>query len=857
MSLLQSDVAHIRQALSVYAGEGQTVELRALDAHKGRQYPATYSGYYRDLDKAAEDAAKLSDEYNAKGVYIPAQQINSDLHARCADDAKRMGKGDATTSDTDVQRYRTLIVDLDAQRPSGIMATDEEMQAAFDLARTVREYLEQLGFPDPVRVKTGSGAHLLYRIDLPVEDAPLVEAVLKALDFLFSTDHVKVDTTVFNPARIIRVPGTVNRKGSSTDERPHRLAQMYTPPDPWQVADRALLEQVAAMLPQGAEPQQQPTRRHQRHTGEAFDVRAYLQQHGVGIASVGEWRGGTKYVLERCPWNPSHTDRSAYVVQFANGAIAAGCHHNSCQGKNWNDLRDALEGVDRKRYEPRHQHASKPRPQPQAAPKGDRPRIGQIVHDVAREAIAWLWLGYLALGKLALLDGDPGTGKSTIYADLAARLTTGRAWPGEGGAGRGEPGSVVIVTGEDGIADTIKPRLEEAGADTRRVLVVQTVPVYDSSAKEWKDAVPVLPNHTEEIRQAVQQMNASLLIIDPLMAHLSSDVNSYRDQDVRAALTPLVQMAEAERCAVLVVRHLNKMQGGNALYRGSGSIGIAGQARTAFMLGRHPEDQDRLVLAPVKSNVGKWPHSLELAVVSSRNDPDVGVIEWGGISQLTAQDLLAPPSKGRRDAKQAEAEDWLKDQLGDGEPHLAAEMWARSEDAGLTKRTVNRAKRALGVVTERIAGVDDGQGRWYWSLASGAAEVTKEPKDANTHNMAPLPGDSGTHPEASEQTPLFQRETADSVEVGPQSKDANASKGANWKTKGARAPMASIYPIGGDTAPPPQVFSQGDRVMTPGGIATVKRMAGEHVNVQHDGQETGEFYPLADVRFAEVADAPF
>ena len=296
------------------------------------------------------------------------------------------------------------------------------------------------------------------------------------------------------------------------------------------------------------------------------------------------------------------------------------------------------------------------------------PSIGVLVSDVQRESIKWLWPGRLALGKITILDGDPGTGKSTLYCDIAARITTGRGWPdNDESISKDQTGSVVIVTVEDGIGDTIKPRLEEAKADTSKCLVIQSIPGYDGE-KHIK-RTPILPEDLHHIKEALLRIRSKLLIIDPLFAHLSSKFNSFRDQDIRTALTPLAQMADELQVAVLVIRHLNKSSGGSAIYRGGGSIGIIGQARLGFMLGRHPEDEERLVLACTKSNPGKHPSSQALRIVASENEPEVGIIKWEGLSNLTSDDLLFKPSK--RPTKAGEAETWLLEQLNDGEPHLA------------------------------------------------------------------------------------------------------------------------------------------------------------------------------------------
>ena len=183
----------------------------------------------------------------------------------------------------------------------------------------------------------------------------------------------------------------------------------------------------------------------------------------------------------------------------------------------------------------------------------------------------------------------------------------------------------MIVTTEDGIADTIRPRLEEAEADLDRVSVVQLIPEAEGPGR-----IPVLPDDVELLIERMLEIGARLLVIDPLMAHLGADTNSYRDQDVRRALAPLSEAAERYGIAVVVLRHLNKATGGSAIYRGGGSIGIIGAARVGLMVGLDPDEENRVVLACSKINIARRPDSLALRLVPSERDPGTAVIRWEG-----------------------------------------------------------------------------------------------------------------------------------------------------------------------------------------------------------------------------------
>ena len=184
---------------------------------------------------------------------------------------------------------------------------------------------------------------------------------------------------------------------------------------------------------------------------------------------------------------------------------------------------------------------------------------------------------------------------------------------GEPGEDR-EPAGVVILSAEDDLRDTIRPRLDAAGADVDRVLALEVVPDVEGGER-----LPTLPIDAHYILTAVRLMGACLVVVDPLSAYLGVTINSHRDQDCRRALWPLAKLAEETGAAVVVVRHLNKGNASNPLYRGGGSIGIIGAARLGLLVARDPDNGDRRVLASTKCNLAKLPASLGFALDTAGN----------------------------------------------------------------------------------------------------------------------------------------------------------------------------------------------------------------------------------------------
>lgn len=266
--------------------------------------------------------------------------------------------------------------------------------------------------------------------------------------------------------------------------------------------------------------------------------------------------------------------------------------------------------------------------------RDDLREVGISLAEVEAQKIEWLWAGRISLGKLTVIDGDPGNGKSAMTIDLAARVSAGLSMP-DGQVC--EPSGVIILNAEDGLADTIKPRLEAAGTDVKRVQSLATVP--DGKGFE---RLLTIPKDLDVLRRGIEQVRAKLVVVDPLMAFLSGDVDSHRDQDVRRALAPLAMLAEESGAAVLIVRHLNKATGSNALYRGGGSIGIIGAARSAMLVAKHPEDAKRRVLANLKSNLAKPTLSLAFTLAEAENG--AVRVEWKGETPLDATALLAAPA---------------------------------------------------------------------------------------------------------------------------------------------------------------------------------------------------------------------
>jgi AAA domain len=276
---------------------------------------------------------------------------------------------------------------------------------------------------------------------------------------------------------------------------------------------------------------------------------------------------------------------------------------------------------------------SDPTPVPNSEPPG------LLLSEVQTQETTWLWEKRIPRGKITVLDGDPGMGKSLIAAHIAACVSTGRPMP-DGTPGK--QGAVILIAPEDSPEETLKPRLEAAGGDPSQVLLLNTVEDLDPKRRKIYDRPFSLAHDLELLEDTIKRMQAVLVIIDPLMAVLGNSIDSSRDQSVREVFTPLAQLAERTGCAILMIRHLSRGSAGHPLYRGAGSLGIIAAARSGLIVAPDPSDENRRILAPTKHNLSQPASNLTYQVVNTAQG--VPYIHWLEENHHPVQALLSQPS---------------------------------------------------------------------------------------------------------------------------------------------------------------------------------------------------------------------
>ncbi|HEV2550793.1 MAG TPA: AAA family ATPase, partial [Stellaceae bacterium] len=333
------------------------------------------------------------------------------------------------------------------------------------------------------------------------------------------------------------------------------------------------------------------------------------------------------------------------------------------------------------------------------------------VADVEARPIEWLWSGRIARGKLTLLAGNPDLGKSQIAIDVSARLSCGAGWPDGGTA---TACSTLMLSAEDAVEDTIRPRFEAAKADLKRIHVVTMVIEKNGARRSFN-----LQEDIDRLREKISAIgDVALVVIDPITSYMGAKIDSHRTTDVRGVLEPFAALADETKVAVLGITHPPKAAQSNALHAFTGSLAYVAAARLAF-LAIEEADTDRRLLLPVKNNIGaRAPglgYRLEQTIVS--NGIVASRVCWdSGPVTTTANEAMRMTSSEDRAAR-ADAKELLREQLADG-PKAATDIESAAKDLGISDRTLRRARKDLGVISKK----DGYAGGWSWSLPEGGQD---------------------------------------------------------------------------------------------------------------------------------------
>ena len=548
---LLQDKAEARRALALLIEPGAVFELRCLDAKlDGNRYKSgVVSGYFDNADAAVESLAKL---VSAKGCYLTLNPVEPALLARCANRLDYADKG-ATTGDQHIGCRRWLLIDVDADRPSGISATDAEKEIARKTARTIYKLLKDQGWPDPVIADSGNGVHLLYRVDLPADDGGLLKSILAGLADYFDGDGAKVDRTVFNAARIVRLYGTRACKGDNTDDRPHRMAKLVKVPAVVEVVSEDQLRAFVAKL------QPPTTETKVAASGSAngsasvtakrngsFDLDGFLTRYGVAVKDTATEPDGTrKLLLANCPFNSDHVDGEAAVFQGADGKLGFNCFHNTCADKHWQDFRNHFE-PNRTNSAPPVATAELPAAKSALPPWTDGAAFcaseivtpPEVIHGVLHQACKMV------------IGGSSKAKKTWLLLHLALAVSAGRKWLNfETTKGR------VLFVNFELPTFAMQARLRAIARSLGIEILPDTLTVWNlrGHAAPYDVLLPM-------ITEAAKVCGFSLIILDPSYK-LLGDADENSASDIARLLNELERLTVNTGAAIAFTAHFAK---GNA-----------------------------------------------------------------------------------------------------------------------------------------------------------------------------------------------------------------------------------------------------------------------------------------------------
>lgn len=326
----------------------------------------------------------------------------------------------------------------------------------------------------------------------------------------------------------------------------------------------------------------------------------------------------------------------------------------------------------------------------------DEPNLKLInMEQVEVEKIDWLLYPFIPFGKVTIVQGDPGEGKTTMVLQIIAKLTKGEAVLPSGSDEPAleaktmdlEPVNVIYQTAEDGLGDTIKPRLLSAGADCSRVMVIDD----NDQALTMMDA---------RLEEAIIKTKARLVVLDPIQGFLGAAVDMHRANEIRPLMKRVAVLAEKYHCAIILIGHMNKNSNGKSSYRGLGSIDFQAAARSVLIVGRIKDEPEIRVVCHVKSSLA--PEGKSIAF---RLDKDTG-FEWIGEYDISADDLLSGDNRGQ---KIHEAKEFLKEILVSGSV-AQTKVAEEAESRGIKKKTLWNAKKELEIESVKIGN------QWFWML---------------------------------------------------------------------------------------------------------------------------------------------
>jgi len=583
--------------------KGRLTEIRILGKY-------TQSGYYKNVENIIRDLGQC--EHQGGAVYFVFNTPKDAVYGRKQSEKMSSENKMATTQDGDIAKRNFVLVDLDCVTGvSDVNSTEEEKAFALAKCREVFRYLRKEGFNDGIVDDSANGYHIFIPCDLDNtdENTELVKRFLYALSMMFSDEHVKVDTSVYNASRIAKLPGTFSAKGSEySAERPRRMCRVLSVPPEIIPTHRSYFERIAALY-----PEEQAPSRFNNFSTQRFDLDDFIQRHGIQVTRKLEVADGTRYILDHCLFNPNHKGKDAVLFQHKSGAVAYFCYHASCQGNDWRKLRETLEpGCYDRRYgaQPQLQRTWKRNevnpqpPQPETPDKGKKwkrmseipkpefdpsqyiptgiPQFDDLLIGFKRKQVS-LWSGYRGSAKSTMisqliLNGAQLGYKSAVWT---GELSDGefKTWLYLQAAGknhnRKSQFNMFYYTPQD-VAKRIDPWLD------------QYVLLYNN---EYSDQYGQLE---ADIREVVRTEHIDQVFLDNLTILDIDDLDTDLWKAQKAFMKRVHDLAIELNIHIHCIAHPNKTGGFLRMNSISGSGHLPDIAQNVFIIHRINQDFDKL-----------------------------------------------------------------------------------------------------------------------------------------------------------------------------------------------------------------------------------------------------------------------
>jgi hypothetical protein len=521
-------------------------------------------GFYQEKQRAIDHAlsADADEEVNPTGIYVTLNPVRNGLLSRANE---RLRAGVSASRDNDVPCFRNLLIDLDPERQQGINSSNAEHQAAVNLASNIQFSLRELGWPEPYSGSSGNGAVLIYRLpSLPNDDCHkrLVRNLLAVLAARFNTESVKIDETVGNASRIVRLTGTLNRKGDSTDDRPQRVASIISIPRQPEPVRIELLQDLVGQVSNEVVPSASESACGPRQG--TLDVRRYLDHYGRAIIRERTHGESTLFILERCVFNPDHADGESAIGLQPRGLLFYQCFHNSCRDKTWREARQIISGNDS--IDSFFVGDSCTPTSVDSGTQGITCCSFAELLSMPEDTTPPVLEGLLYPRESLLITGPSAIGKSTMVLQLCIAFASGRLFLGR--YATIVPRRVLLIQAEN-TQRTIRDRLRRMTLDftgeRQRAFENIFTPRQGIEPQLIGSITDGRGNPTpfvDTLRSLIDQVHADIVLFDPLICYHGADEND--NTGVRKALDILSRLSNQYNLNVVLTHHHNKQYRGNS-----------------------------------------------------------------------------------------------------------------------------------------------------------------------------------------------------------------------------------------------------------------------------------------------------